>query len=78
VHESNIMKWDKICNGKSLKNFLSCEQQKQNSKFSQYLQENLNSVGPIDEIMEGVQGVKRRNIYECFTNILCLGRNLQE
>jgi len=34
---------------------LSCEQQKQNSKFSHQLQENLNFIGVIDEIMEGVQ-----------------------
>ena len=46
--------------------FLSCEQQNQNSKFSQHLQENPNSFGPIDEIMEAVQVVNEGT----FMNVL--------
>jgi hypothetical protein len=54
---SNIMKWDKICSGKGLKNFFVMWTTEPNSKFSQHLQETLNSIGPIDEITERVQVV---------------------
>jgi len=53
---------------------LFCEQQKRNSKFSHHLQENLNFIGPIDEIAEGGQVVNKETFMNVYKNFMFMNK----